>query len=211
MTGSTSAAWLKRRRGWRKTWQQLQQQVASAPRPSHVSVAFRHLSCPHTLLHPNCASQHMRPSASTAHRRACSQLLSLSVSVAVPAARTPAPNMTRPLSPGGTSLCAQLVERMASPELTDGLKDMHNQMLIKQLTAAEKKVKELEGENMRLKEQVCRTGDEHARGGSCKCRAQPACCQTVSSQAAVLLHAAASQTASCRSQKAELSTAEPSV
>lgn len=70
------------------------------------------------------------------------------------AARTPAPNMTRPLSPGGTSLRAQLVERMASPELTDGLKDMHNQMLIKQLTAAEKKVKELEGENIRIKEQV---------------------------------------------------------
>jgi hypothetical protein len=63
--------------------------------------------------------------------------------------------MSRPLSPGGTGLRAQLVERMASPELTDGLKDMHNQMLIKQLTAAEKRVKELEGENMRLKEQVC--------------------------------------------------------
>lgn len=63
--------------------------------------------------------------------------------------------MTRPLSPGGTGLRAQLVERMASPELTDGLKDMHNQMLIKQLTAAEKRVKDLEGENMRLKEQVC--------------------------------------------------------
>lgn len=72
----------------------------------------------------------------------------------LPAGRTPAPNMQRPLSPGGTGLRPALVDRMASPELTDGLNQMHNQMLIKQLTAAEKRVKELEGENMRLKEQV---------------------------------------------------------
>lgn len=45
---------------------------------------------------------------------------------------------------------------MASPELTDGLRDMHEKMAIKQITALEKRVKELEGENMRLKEQVGR-------------------------------------------------------
>jgi hypothetical protein len=43
---------------------------------------------------------------------------------------------------------------MASPELTDGLRDMHQQMVIKQITALERRVKELEGENERLKEQV---------------------------------------------------------
>jgi hypothetical protein len=43
---------------------------------------------------------------------------------------------------------------MTSPELTDGLRDMHEKMAIKQITALEKRVKELEGENMRLKEQV---------------------------------------------------------
>jgi hypothetical protein len=45
---------------------------------------------------------------------------------------------------------------MTSPELTDGLRDMHEKMAIKQITALEKRVKELEGENMRLKEQVRR-------------------------------------------------------
>lgn len=64
--------------------------------------------------------------------------------------------MQRPVSPGGTALRAQLVERMTSPELTDGLRDMHEKMAIKQITALEKRVKELEGENMRLKEQVRR-------------------------------------------------------
>lgn len=60
------------------------------------------------------------------------------------------------MSPGGTDPRAQLADRMASPELTDGLRDMHQQMVIKQITALERRVKELEGENERLKEQVRR-------------------------------------------------------
>lgn len=72
----------------------------------------------------------------------------------VPAAVTPGASLQRSMSPGGTDPRAQLAERMASPELTDGLRDMHQQMVIKQITALERRVKELEGGNERLKEQV---------------------------------------------------------
>lgn len=71
------------------------------------------------------------------------------------AARTTGASLQRgPTSPGGTGMRPHLPDRMMSP--TEELRDLHLTMLTKQLADLQKRVKELEGDNLRLREQVGR-------------------------------------------------------
>ena len=58
-------------------------------------------------------------------------------------------------SPGGTLL----PDRMMSP--TDGVRDLHVEMLTKQLVDLQQRVKQLEGDNNRLREQVSQPQGAH--------------------------------------------------